>query len=289
MRRALLLVSLALSGCHGCQGAAPPAEEMLLDEPPDAGTRARPLLPEDLDGVLPPRWGVGDEWIIRTNTVETDMFRGNIHRTLLHRFRVTDVPKDGADYYVLTAHGGDRHAYHHYALAFRVPDLSMTEELYVPAASPSPRIDASFTPIPLPHVRGHLPVFAFPSMPPLLDDLPPRFANPISFFEERTENTIRQTIEPTPEGLQIRFEVQQLLSDLRIDMRWRRGDPWWSSVRVWAKSRMDEDAGRDRDETLIAFADLFRPGEQLDPIPLWWPLGEPMPDASDPRYGGDKR
>jgi hypothetical protein len=279
-RRAWFLLVWALSSGGGCHRSP----EALLTESrtgeasSSAGPHPLPLLPADLDGVLPPRWGVGDTWIVRTSTIEHDDSGGESRRTHHQRFQVRDVPREGADYYVVTTHGRDRHGDSRTILAFRVPDLAATEAYS--SDWPPTKIDPSFSRAALPDVRGGPPVFAFPIMPPLLDEVPPRFANPMSFPREDAE-PIRQTIEPTADGLHIHFENPAMFDDAVkvIDLTWRRGDPWWSSVRVRIKGGFGSDTMGD--DFLFAFADLYRPGEPLDPIPRWWPVGAEMPDASD--------
>lgn len=277
MRRGLLLFAWTLAGCHGCERAsesatlrgplAQPAEE------PDAGRRPGPLHAADLEGIFPPRWGVGDEWTIRTSTILQDPFHGPVRRTVFYRFRVMEVPRQGVDQYLISTHGGTRHAHEHYALAFHVPDFTMTLTQTGSDWPPS-WLNTSFSPVSCPYAEAT--VFAFPSVPPLRNEVPPRYENPLSCPRQRFESTIRQTIEPTPEGLRIFIEAPGLFAVHYVDMLWRRGDPWWSSVRVTLRDRDPDDGGVYGDASPGDSAFLVQPGEPLD-------LAAEVPDASDSR------
>jgi len=266
MTRSAAILLLALTGCHGCEDgtaeplAAPRAGE---DLKADAAPRPHPLLPEELEGVFPPRWSIGDDWFVRTSAHQNDPFHGEVRLREVFHYRVVDVPRTGHEYYLIESEGGPRQMREHWFLVFRPPDYS--EIASQGSMVPGEEIAS------LPHQlygsgRG---IFTFPMAPPFLSSNPPRFANPIHEELREEDGQILhspvQTIEPTLAGLRVTLEVIQEFAMLRIVMEWRRGAPWWSSLRVYAKARDDDappDAGA---EVLRDFADLFDPGEPLLP------------------------
>ncbi|APR81841.1 Hypothetical protein A7982_07190 [Minicystis rosea] len=286
----IVLLSFALGGCRGCErrpDSASPAEHSLADtDGPDAGRRIVSLRPEDLEGVFPPRWGVGDEWFVRVSITIPESVRGPYRTTSIHRFQVVEAPRPGADYYLLSAHGDARHWGTHYGFAVRVPDFTLTEVLLNADLTPSHQ-SPRFSPVPCPFADGSTPLFLFPSVPPFRAESPPAFESVLScpapaYDEDSPHLMMRQTIEPTAEGLHIRIESPGLFARRYVDMLWRRGDPWWSSVRIMVKRADFFDGGVHGPEVPLDFADLLRPGEEPPPLPSWWKPGLERSDLPAP-------
>ncbi len=74
-----------------------------------------------------------------------------------------------------------------------------------------------------------------------------------------------QTMEPTVAGLRVTIELTELFYVERIVLEWRRGDPWWSSLRSLTRGRDEDDPTHVDAEVLRDVADLLRPGEPLLP------------------------
>jgi hypothetical protein len=280
MTRYGLALLFSLMGCTRGEARPSPVEESYTPAPAPDEERPRPppLSPEDLEGVLPPRWGVGDEWLVRASTPERDDWLGFVDRMYIYRFRVVAVPHSGAEHYVITVHGGHRLWLYRLVLFVCVPDPALSVHL---SDWPAEGLSPSFSEPARPLTGGGSPFFGFPLMPPFLPAAPPRFANGSSFGEERGTLSASQVFVPTKDGLRVTLTAEYLYARSRVELTFRRGDPWWSSARVCVSGNGASGVPASPGEILEGGGDLVRADEPLEPMPAWW-LSGPMPSSADP-------
>jgi hypothetical protein len=238
MMRSLFALAAGLSAWGGCErereaplpGPPPFCIPAVTTNAGDAGRGpfVEHLKPSDLDGIFPPRWKKGDEWQI-THLVRSFPVTNNEGRLwpVFAFFRVASVPSHESDVYRIEVRE-TRDAKPSYVFTVRGQDFSVAT------------IDAGDVHI----TRGAHP---FPNesrradkFPIFLPSVAPERINPL-FFEPEPDSAGE-----AKEGWQsvyivdantVHFELvsrdRWQYDTFRVNIEWRRGEPWWSSAKCW--------------------------------------------------------
>ncbi len=263
--RSLIVGACLLLGCDGevlelTDGPATPlvdwsmlpygAAKQAATRPPPQGP---PLSARHLEGVFPPKWHVGDQWIVERHEPKAAQMAAAPEIYILktrYLFRVVEEPVEADGEYrmdirrLIRPYDGDTGGPRIEAVDAAEGQISASfwaRDHSLIVARDMTELDKPWGveengPHPFVGLRdptrydGHdVPLDAFPSVPPTLD-------NP---FVWRMAGVARsrcwQVIRPTEEGLVFEIEVLTWRGDepygveeARIE--WRRGEPWWSLV-----------------------------------------------------------
>jgi hypothetical protein len=227
---ALLLAGLAALLAVAC-GHEPPAPApaasaasvTALPVPSASPSSPASTTAVQLDGIFPPHWQLGQRWRLRM--ASPGLGNGYIMRPF--EYVVAAIPDERQSRYVLHVKGEGIGA--RFVLEF-FPDGSFK------SARPAGENDSArrvagieqrfpgdwFLGGPLPG-DGGWPVLYYPAPPPG----GPR--GPLA--EAMAPTPRRQHVESTADGIIIRAEELDALPQRRLTWTWRRGDPWWSTLR----------------------------------------------------------
>lgn len=183
---------------------------------------------------FPPRWQLGDTWVVSTKTEDT--LRSRLDRLVFHTneflFEVVALPVEGAELArIIVTNRTPRIDKEAYELTFRTKPFSLAAYRVMYSRTGAVRYTREENgPNPFLGPRSSGLIVDFPVEPPehaLAGRLP---------FTSGSDRGV-QTVEATPDGL--RFVVIAG-SDHHV-FEWKRGEPWWSTFsRVLFIGRADE-------------------------------------------------
>jgi hypothetical protein len=186
--------------------------------PPPAGATAA-----QLDGIFPPRWQLGQRWRVRM--ASPGLANGHI----MHPFEyvVAAVPGERQSSYALHVKSEDTGA--RFVLEF-FPDGSFQSARPPGEDASAQRVSGIEQRLPGDWFLGGPPPGAG-GWPVLYHPAPPSRLPPSPLAEAMASPPRRQHVEATADGILLRAEVLDALPRRRLTWTWRRGDPWWSTLR----------------------------------------------------------
>ena len=174
---------------------------------------------------FPPRWKVGDTWVVSAKT--EDVLRSRPGRDAFEtnefRFEVAGLPGEGTELARIVVRDHVRRGNEEaYELTFRPKPFSLAEYRVLDRRTGAiQHVQAKNGPSPFLGHRSSGLIVDFPVHPP-----EHALADPLPFTFELHRRGV-QMVEVTPEGL--RFIVT--VGTERCTFEWKRGEPWWSTFR----------------------------------------------------------